>query len=99
MVKRIGKSMAFLVVGAMLLFGIQSIFTPKWSGDGATNRFHEKKSLKQRKRTFFAEKSKKICVFGKKVVPLHDFSRGVGSKEPICCVMSREAGWNIGDAG
>ena len=38
MVKRIGKSMAFLVVGAMLLFGMQSIFTPKWSDDGATNR-------------------------------------------------------------
>ena len=52
---------------------------------------HER-AEKQRKCTFFAEKSKKICVFGKKVVPLHDFSRGVGSIEPICCVISRKSG-------
>ena len=29
--------------------------------------------------TFFEEKAKKICIIGKKVVPLHDFSRIVGS--------------------
>ena len=55
---------------------------------------HER-AEKQRKCTFFAEKSKKICVFGKKVVPLHDFSRGVGSVEPICCVISRKSGAEI----
>ena len=41
-----------------------------------------KREEKQRKWTFFEENSKKICVFEKKVVPLHDFSRGVGSLEP-----------------
>ena len=50
---------------------------------------------KQRKCTFFEENSKKICVFEKKVVPLHDFSRGVGSVEPICCVISRKSGVEI----
>ena len=50
-----------------------------------------KRDEKQRKYTFFEENSKKICVFEKKVVPLHDFSRGVGSKEPICCVMSKKS--------
>ena len=52
---------------------------------------HER-DKKQRKYTFFEENSKKICVFEKKVVPLHDFSRGVGSVEPICCVISRKNG-------
>lgn len=55
---------------------------------------HER-DRKQRKCTFFEENSKKICVFGKKVVPLHDFSRGVGSIEPICCVISRKSGAEI----
>ena len=54
-----------------------------------------KKEEKQRKCTFFEENSKKICVFEEKVVPLHDFSRGVGSKEPFCCVISRKSGIEI----
>ena len=55
---------------------------------------HER-DKKQRKCTFFEENSKKICVFEKKEVPLHDFSRGVGSVEPICCVISRKSGVEI----
>ena len=55
---------------------------------------HER-DKKQRKCNFFEENSKKICVFEKKEVPLHDFSRGVGSVEPICCVISRKSGVDI----
>ena len=34
---------------------------------------------------------KNICIIKKKVVPLHDFSRGVGSIEPICCIINRKS--------